>query len=103
MLRFLSRVLLFLAFPPPPPLLLSSYLPCWLATYALLDMVHSDLLLFLLHHTMPSHMSLIKCFTGLTDAQTLTHLAPSQRLLSTAEPVLTQHLMDCGRSVCSCC
>jgi hypothetical protein len=103
MLRFLSRVLLFLAFPPPPPLLLFALnLPCRLAADALLDMVNSDLLL-LLHHTMPSHVSLNTCFTGLTDAQTLTHLAPSQRLLSTAEPVLPQHLMGWGRSVCSCC
>jgi hypothetical protein len=49
--RFLSRALVFLAFPPPPPLLLFALnLPCRLAASAdaLLSVVNSDWLLLLL-------------------------------------------------------
>jgi hypothetical protein len=51
MLRFLSRIPVFLAFPPPPPLLLFALnLPCRLVAVAdaLSDMVNSDLHLLLL-------------------------------------------------------
>jgi hypothetical protein len=51
MLKFLSRALVFLAFPPPPPLLLFALnLPCRLAAVAdaLLGMINFDLLFLLL-------------------------------------------------------
>jgi hypothetical protein len=62
MLRFLSRALVFLAFPPPPPLLsFALNLPYRLAAAAAADalsgMVNSDLfllLLLLLHLSLPA-------------------------------------------------
>jgi hypothetical protein len=58
MLRFLSRALVFLAFPPPPPLLLFAInLPCRLATAAdnLSGIVNSDLLLLSCSHWAPDN------------------------------------------------
>jgi hypothetical protein len=81
MLRFLSRALVFLAFPPPPTLILfARNLPCRLAAVAdaLLGTINSDMLLLLLrsHWRMPAMLCAIPSPEGAQTMMTVTSPGP---------------------------